>query len=100
MSPTFAAFGTEKRPTFAGVMVPSVLEENFWPELEKVLLSMAERRSTSPVAERFTRSESARPDSDVRHWVCEMPLERPQWCSLQVWWVLAQWVKPKNTNVQ
>ena len=23
----------------------------------------------------FTRSESARPDSDVRHWVCEMPLE-------------------------
>lgn len=23
----------------------------------------------------FTRTETARPDSDVRHWVCEMPLE-------------------------
>jgi hypothetical protein len=23
----------------------------------------------------FTRTESARPDADVRHWVCEMPLE-------------------------
>jgi hypothetical protein len=23
----------------------------------------------------FTRTETARPDADVRHWVCEMPLE-------------------------
>jgi SM-20-related protein len=30
----------------------------------------------------FTRSETARPDSDVRHWVCEMPLENLERASL------------------